>query len=147
MEGLLYLAFILDLFSRYLVGWATSPCKQASLVTTALSKAVQSRQPPPGFIFHSDHGGQYGSDLFQRILHFLGGVPSMGSVGDCYDNAVAESFVHTLKGDCLHDEALISHEYTDRVLFDYLEVFYNRRRKHSALGNMSPWQFERTHSM
>lgn len=142
LEGLLYLAFILDLCSRYVVGWATSDNKSAQVVITALTMAVTRRRPPRGFIFHSDHGGQYGDRLFQAILKLQGGVASMGSVGDCFDNAVSESFVHTLKGECLNGETLISRDFTDRLLFDYIEVFYNRKRKHTTIGNMSPFQFE-----
>jgi transposase InsO family protein len=143
LEGVLYLAFILDLFSRYIVGWATSENKNVRLVITALTAAIQRRDPPKGFVFHSDHGSQYGAELFQSILRFYGGIPSMGSVGDCYDNAVSESFVHTLKGECLNSEQLISRDFTNRLLFDFIEVFYNRKRKHSTLGNLNPFEFEK----
>jgi transposase InsO family protein len=145
LEGILYLAFILDLFSRYLVGWATAKNKDVSLVIAALGAAVERRDPPRGFLFHSDHGGQYGADLFQSILRFHGGVPSMGSVGDAYDNAVCEAFVATLKGECINAETLVSHEFTNRLLFEFIEEFYNRKRKHSTLGNVSPYQFEMAH--
>jgi putative transposase len=145
MEGILYLAFIIDLFSRYVVGWATADNKSAQVVIEALNMAVSRRKPQKGFIFHSDHGSQYACDLVQAILKCYGGVPSMGSVGDCYDNAVAESFVHTLKGECINGEKLITRDFTNRLLFDVIEVFYNRKRKHSALGNVSPAQFEATH--
>lgn len=143
LEGVLYLAFILDLFSRYTVGWATSDHKNVKLVIDALVMAVQRRTPASGFVFHSDHGSQYGAALFQSVLRFHGGVPSMGSIGDCYDNAVSESFVHTLKGECIHGEQLISREFTNRLLFDFIEVFYNRKRKHSTLGYLSPFEFEK----
>jgi putative transposase len=142
LGGLLYLAFILDLFSRYVVGWYLDDNKAENLVIRALVKAVEHRNPPKGFCFHSDHGSQYGSHLFQSILKFHGGKPSMGSVGDCYDNAVSESFVHTLKTECLNGVELISREFTERLIFDYIEVFYNRKRKHSSLGYMSPFQYE-----
>jgi transposase InsO family protein len=140
--GTLYLAFILDLFSRYIAGWSLAADKTATLVITALARAVEKRDPPKGFIFHCDHGTQYGSEMFQTVLRFHGGKPSMGSVGDCFDNAVSESFVHTLKTECLSDAQLISIEYIERLLFEYIEVFYNRRRKHSTLGNMSPYEYE-----
>ena len=146
VEGLVYLAFILDLFSRYVVGWSTAAHKKVSLVINALAMALERRQPPKGFVFHSDHGSQYGSNLFQSILRLNGGVASMGSVGDCYDNAVAESFVHTLKGECLNDTQLISRDFTERLIFDYIEVFYNRKRKHSSLGFVSPEEFEKKSS-
>ena len=142
LGGLLYLAFILDLFSRFVVGWYLDDNKAENLVIRALVKAVEHRNPPKGFCFHSDHGSQYGSHLFQSILKFHGGKPSMGSVGDCYDNAVSESFVHTLKTECLNGVELISREFTERLIFDYIEVFYNRKRKHSSLGYMSPYQYE-----
>lgn len=142
LAGLLYLAFILDLFSRYVVGWHLDSNKTDNLVIQALVKAIEHRNPPKGFCFHSDHGSQYGSKLFQSILQFHGGKPSMGSVGDCYDNAVSESFVHTLKTECINETDLISHEFTERLIFDYIEVFYNRKRKHSSLCYMSPLQFE-----
>jgi len=142
MEGKLYLAFILDLFSRYVVGWATLATKDAQLVIAALSMAVLRRTPPRGFLFHSDHGSQYGSDIFQSVLRFHGGMPSMGSVGDCFDNAVSESFVHTLKGECIRGEQLITRDLTTRLIFDFIEGFYNRTRKHSSLGNMSPLKYE-----
>lgn len=141
-EGRLYLAFILDLFSRYAVGWATSATKTTGLVINALSMAAKRRDPPEGFVFYSDHGSQYGAEFFQTILRFHGGVPSMGSVGDCFDNAVSESFVSTLKGECLNCENLVSREFTNRLLFDFIDVFYNRKRKHSTIENMSPLQYE-----
>lgn len=142
LAGLLYLAFILDLFSRYVVGWYLDDNKAENLVIRALVKAVEHRNPPEGFCFHSDHGSQYGSHLFQSILKFHGGKPSMGSVGDCFDNAVSESFVHTLKTECLNGVELVSRDFTERLIFDYIEVFYNRKRKHSSLGYMSPFQYE-----
>ena len=141
-HGKLYLAFILDLYSRYIVGWSLSDDKSATLVITALSRAYEQREPPKGFIFHSDHGSQYGSELFQSILRLYGGRASMGSIGDCFDNAVSESFVHTLKTECLEGEHLITFDYTERLLFEYIEVFYNRKRKHSTIGNMSPEEYE-----
>ena len=142
LAGVLYLAFILDLFSRFLVGWYLDDNKTDNLVIQALVKAVERRDPPRGFCFHSDHGSQYGSELFKSILKLHGGKQSMGSVGDCYDNAVSESFVHTLKTECINEVELISREYTERLIFDYIEVFYNRKRKHSTLGYMSPYQYE-----
>jgi putative transposase len=141
-QGLLYLAFILDLCSRYIVGWSLADDKTTTLAITALARAVEKRDPPKGFIFHSDQGSQYGADMFQTVLRFHGGRQSMGSVGDCFDNAVSESFVHTLKTECLNDAQLVSFDYTERLLFEYIEVFYNRKRKHSSIGNMSPYEYE-----
>ena len=140
--GLLYSAFILDLYSRYIVGWSLAVNKTAKLVITAFVRAVENRNPPQGFIFHSDHGSQYGSDIFQSILRLNGGRSSMGSVGDCFDNAVSESFVHTLKTECLNHEHLISIDYTERLLFEFIDVFYNRKRKHSSIGYLSPYEYE-----
>jgi putative transposase len=140
--GKLYLAFILDLYSRYLVGWSLADNKTATLVISALVQAVEHRNPPAGFIFHSDHGSQYGEEVFQSILRFHGGKSSMGSVGDCFDNAVSESFVHTLKTECLNDDRLVSIDYTKRLLFEFIEVFYNRKRKHSTIGYLSPYEYE-----
>jgi transposase InsO family protein len=140
--GKLYLAFILDLFSRYIVGWNLADTKTASLVISALVRAVENRNPPAGFVFHSDHGSQYGDAMFQSILLFHGGKSSMGSVGDCFDNAVSESFVHTLKTECLNGAHLVSINYTERLLFEFIEVFYNRKRKHSSIGYLSPYEYE-----
>lgn len=144
MEGWLYLAAILDLCSRYLVGWATSDQITDDLVIRAFMMAFTQRNPSPGFILHSDHGSQYTSNLFGANIRLYGGVQSMGTVGDCFDNASAESFNAIIKGDCLDHENLVTRDYTDKIIFDYIEVFYNRKRKHSSIGYMSPMQYEKT---
>lgn len=141
-DGWLYLASILDLCSRYLVGWATGPQINDDLVIRAFMMAYTQREPEPGFIVHSDHGSQYTSSLFGSNVRLYGGVQSMGSIGDCFDNASAESFNAIIKGDCLDHEDLLSREHTTKIIFDYIEVFYNRKRKHSSIGYMSPHQFE-----
>jgi putative transposase len=147
LEGWLYLAIILDLCSRYVVGWATGDRINDDLVIRALTMAVTQRSPNPGFILHSDQGSQYRSKLFQSILSFHGGRPSMGTSGDCYDNAVCESFNSTLKGECLDHEQLITRDYTTKIIFDFIEFFYNRERIHSTLGYVSPQQFEKSLSV
>jgi putative transposase len=144
MEGWLYLASILDLCSRYLVGWATSDRINDDLVIRAFMMAYTQRQPAPGFIVHSDHGTQYTSKLFGANVRLYGGIQSMGTVGDCFDNAPAESFNATIKGECLDHENLLTRDYADKIIFDYIEVFYNRQRKHSSIGYMSPVLYEKT---
>jgi putative transposase len=143
-EGWLYLAHILDLCSRYLVGWAAGPQINDDLVLRALAMACTQRDPQPGFIVHSDHGSQYTSSLFGSNVRLNGGIQSLGSIGDCFDNASAESFNAIIKGDCLDHENLLSREHATKIIFDYIEVFYNRKRKHSSIGYMSPHQFEQT---
>jgi transposase InsO family protein len=145
--GWLYLAFILDLCSRYAVGWATGDRINNDLVIRALMMAITQRSPQAGFILHSDQGSQYRSTLFQSILRFHGGRPSMGTSGDCYDNAVRESFNATLKGECLDHEQLITRDYAKKIIFDFIECFYNRERIRSTLGYVSPKQFEKLLSM
>jgi transposase InsO family protein len=110
----------------------------------AFMMAYTQRNPPPGFILHSDHGSQYTSSLFGANVRLYGGVQSMGSVGDCFDNASAESFNAIIKGDCLDHEYLVTRDYANKIIFDYIEVFYNRQRKHSSIGYMSPLQYEKT---
>lgn len=143
-EGWLYLANILDLCSRYLVGWATSDQINDNLVIQAFMMAYTHRDPEPGFIIHSDHGSQYTSKLFGSIVTLYKGVQSMGSIGDCFDNAAAESFNAIIKGDCLDHEDLISRDHATKIIFDYTETFYNRERIHSSIGYMSPSEFEKT---
>lgn len=141
-EGWLYLAHILDLCSRYLVGWATGDLINDDLVIRAFMMAYTQRKPGAGFILHSDHGSQYTSSLFGSNVRLYGGIQSMGSIGDCFDNASAESFNAIIKGECLDHENLLSRAHATKIIFDYIEVFYNRKRKHSSVGYMSPHQFE-----
>jgi putative transposase len=142
--GPVYLAVIMDLCSRYVVGWDVRAEITDTLVINALSKAIMSRTPAAGFIVHSDHGSQYTSRLFAANVRLHGGIQSMGSIGDCFDNASAESFNAIIKGDCLDHEIMLSLEHAEKVIFDYIEVFYNRKRKHSSIGYNSPAQFEKT---
>jgi putative transposase len=142
-EGFLYLAVVLDVFSRRVVGWAMAAHLRAELVVSALEMAVWNRQPGAGVIHHSDHGCQYTSLLFGERCQAVGIQCSMGSVGDCYDNAMAESFFATLECELLARQTFPTHLTARSALFEYLEVFYNRQRRHSALDYLSPDTFER----
>jgi putative transposase len=137
-EGFLYLAVILDVFSRRVVGWAMAGHLRAELVVGALEMAVWNRRPGEGVIHHSDHGCQYTSLLFGERCQAVGIRCSMGSVGDCYDNAMAESFFATLECELLGRQRFRTHLEARTALFEYLEVFYNRQRRHSALGYLAP---------
>ncbi|MCK6515669.1 IS3 family transposase [Myxococcota bacterium] len=140
-EGWTYLAVLLDLFSRKVVGWATSKTNDTALALAALNMAAQHRQPKPGLIHHTDRGSPYASADYRRRLTELGAVQSMSRKGNCYDNAVSESFFGTLKTEL--GERFESHSDAQRRLFDYIEVFYNGTRRHSAIGYQSPRAFER----
>lgn len=137
-EGWLYLAVVLDLFDRAVVGWSIKPRMGAEIVVDALSMAWFRRRPPPGLVHHSDRGSQYASALFQSKLRALGMTCSMSRKGNCWDNAVAESFFNSLKNERVHARRYLSREEARADVFDYIEVFYNRSRRHSALGGKSP---------
>jgi putative transposase len=143
-EGFLYLAVILDVFSRRVVGWSMADHLRAELVVGALEMAVWNRRPGCGVIHHSDHGCQYTSLLFGERCQSVGIRCSMGSVGDCYDNAMAESFFATLECELLARQRFPTQLEARTALFEYIEVFYNRQRRHSALGYQSPEAFERS---
>ncbi len=115
---------------------------KSELVTTALQMAIDQRQPQPGLLMHTDRGSQYVSDRYLQLLHHDGIRPSMSRKGNCWDNAVAESFFHTLKTECIYLETLATREQAQDVIFDYIEVFYNRQRRHSANGNLAPMVYE-----
>lgn len=140
-EGWLYLAVVIDLFSRRIVGWAMEDHLQANLVTKALEMAYAQRQPGPDLILHSDRGSQYSSLAHRRLLARHEVQASMSRTGNCLDNAVAESFFSTLKAECA-DRPFDSHQAARLAIFAYIEGFYNRRRLHSSLGYLSPCQFE-----
>jgi putative transposase len=142
-EGFLYLAVILDAFSRRVIGWSMADHLRTELVVGALEMAVWNRQPGGGVIHHSDHGCQYTALLFGERCQAVGIRCSMGSVGDCYDNALAESFFATLECELLARRAFQTHIQARTVLFEYIEVFYNRRRRHSAIEYLSPDAYER----
>jgi putative transposase len=141
-EGWLYLAAILDLFSRRVVGLATSERIDRELVLTALRNAVGRRMPNVGLMHHSDRGSQYASGDYQDALHDLGVVCSMSRKGNCWDNAVAESFFATLKTELVYTRRFATRAEAREAIFDFVEMFYNRRRRHSTLGYLSPVDFE-----
>lgn len=141
-EGWQYLAVFIDLYSRMVVGWALETRLQASLVTLAFARAVARRRPQPGLIVHTDQGTQYASGAFRRVLRDAKAQQSMGSRGDCYDNAVAESFFHSFKIEAIYDSDIETRREMEYEVFDYIERFYNKKRKHSAIGLRSPEQFE-----
>ena len=141
-EGWLYLAAVLDLCSRRVVGWAMADHLRAELCLDALSMAVERRRPGPGLLHHSDRGVQYACDAYRALLARHGMTASMSRRGDCHDNAVMESFFGTLKTELVHHERYATREQARRSIFEYVEVFYNRRRRHSAIGYVSPDQFE-----
>jgi putative transposase len=140
-NGKLYLAVILDLFSRFVVGWAVSACNNRHLTIKALEMALKRRCPEIGLLHHSDQGSTYASEDYQRLLAARGITCSMSRRGNCYDNAVMESFFSTVKSEL--GERFESHGEAKMQLFDYIEVFYNQRRRHSSAGRMSPAAFER----
>jgi putative transposase len=142
-EGWLYLCTILDLHSRRVVGWSMSSGMTSDLVVQALVMAVLLRRPPKGLIFHSDRGSQYCSHVFRRWAARYGIRQSMSRKGDCWDNAPAESFFKTLKAELYGHQAFRTRQEARTVIFEYIEVFYNRIRLHSSLGYQSPADFER----
>lgn len=142
-EGWLYLAVILDLCSRGIVGWAMSERITRRLTLDALGMALGHRRPPQGLLHHSDRGSQYASGDYQTALVRQGIVCSMSRRGDCWDNAVAESFFATLKVELVHDALWPTRAAARVAVFEYIEVFYNRQRRHSSLGFLSPLAFER----
>ena len=143
-EGWLYLAAVIDLCSRKVVGWSMADHMRTDLVADALRMALARRSPGEGLLHHSDRGVQYASDDYQRLLAENGIRCSMSRGGDCYDNAVMESFWGTLKTELVNHERYATREQARASVFEYVEVFYNRHRLHSALGYLSPKQFERS---
>lgn len=141
-QGWVYVAAILDLYSRRIVGWALSQQINTSLVLMALSMALTHRQPPAGLIFHSDRGVQYASGDYRRALSQAGLVASMSRKANCYDNAVMEAFWSTLKWELIYRRDFEDAGQLRQALFDYIEVFYNRQRLHSALAYQTPAAFE-----
>jgi putative transposase len=144
-EGWLYLAVFLDLYSRQVVGWAMSAWMTADLVIDALQMARWRRRPGKGLLVHSDRGSQYASGRFQAMLKDQGYICSMSRKGNCWDNAPAESFFHTLKTEVTHHRRFETREQAKQEIFEYIEVFYNRQRKHSTLGYRTPSEFEQLH--
>jgi putative transposase len=141
-EGWLYLAAILDLYSRKIVGWAMSERIDTALVLKALAMALLHRRPPTELLFHSDRGVQYASGDYRQALAQAGLIASMSRRGNCYDNATMESFWATLKLELVYRDHFATRAYARREIFDYIETFYNRQRTHSALDFLSPVDFE-----
>jgi len=143
--GWLYLAVLLDLYSRRVIGWAMSATPDKQVAVRALRMAVERRQPPPGLIHHTDQGALYTSVAYQRLVEQTGLVASMSRKGNCYDNAVVESFFSTLKNELVHERDYHTRDDARAEVFEFIEVFYNRQRLHQTLGYVSPVQFE-THN-
>ena len=141
-EGWLYLAVILDLYSRRVIGWALRPTLETELVAAAWAMAVAQRRPRPGLIHHSDRGCQYTSDRYQRLLRQVGARSSMSRRGNCFDNAPTESFFRTLKVELAEELPWPSRSAAIRTIAAYIDQFYNRERLHSRLGYQSPVRFE-----
>jgi transposase InsO family protein len=142
-EGWLYLAVVLDLFSRRVVGWSMDSRLNRSLVLAAWDMATSGRCPESGLLCHSDRGSQYASDDYQQALQAVGAVCSMSRKGNCWDNAPVESFFGSLKRELVHRVRFTTRQEARSAIFDWIEVWYNRQRRHSSLGNQSPERFER----
>lgn len=141
-EGWLYLAAVMDLYSRKIVGWSMSETMKTALATSALKMAIQRRRPNKGLMHHSDRGVQYASNDYRKILTNHGMICSMSRKGNCWDNAPMESFFSTLKTECIAGKVYLSRAQAKREIFEYIEIDYNRKRRHSSIGCISPENFE-----
>lgn len=141
-EGWLYLATVIDLYSRKIVGWSMDETMTTTLVNDALLMALQTRNPQKGLIWHTDRGTQYASDSHRKLLNEHGIIHSMSRKGNCWDNAVAESFFHSLKTELIHHVKFETKMQAQQAIFEYIEVFYNRQRLHSSNDYLSPVDFE-----
>jgi putative transposase len=141
-QGWLYLATVMDLYSRRIVGWAMADHLRAELPLAALRMAIAAKRPGPGLIHHSDRGVQYASEAYRNVIRSAGFQASMSRKGNCYDNAPMESFFHTLKTELVHHRHYATRSEATRDVFAYIEGFYNRTRRHSAIGYISPIQME-----
>ena len=141
-QGWLFLAAVSDCYSRRIVGWSMRDTLEAELVADAIAMAVARRQPQPGVIHHSDRGAQYGSLLVGRTLREAAIIPSMGRVGDPWDNALMESAIGTIKAELVNRHVFHTRDQARLAIFDYIEAFYNPIRAHSALGHLSPDEYE-----
>lgn len=146
-QGWLFLAAVMDLFSRKIVGWALDTSMSSSLTDQALQMALQHRKPEMNFLHHSDRGSQYAAQSYQKLLDAYHSQISMSRVGNCYDNAPMESFFATLKKELIHQVIYLSSSQAKLSIFEYIEVFYNRQRLHSTLGFCSPDEFERSFNL
>jgi putative transposase len=144
-EGKVYCCVVLDTFSRKVVGWSIDSNQTATLVTNALGMAIHNRQPANGTVIHSDHGTQYTSWAFTKRAKDSGLVPSMGSIGDCFDNSMIESFWGRMQTELLNRRRWKTRIELANAIFEYLEIFHNRQRRHSALGFLTPIEYERLH--
>ncbi len=142
-EGWLYLAAVMDLYSRKVVGWQLDKRMSSDLVEKALQNALMDRRVEQGIIFHSDQGIQYASESFRKILKDHGFIQSMSRKGNCYDNAITETFFHTLKTELTSRTKYRTREEARRSIFEYIEIFYNRKRLHSAIGYYTPVEYEK----
>jgi putative transposase len=145
-EGKVYCAVVLDTYSRRVVGWSIDSAPTAALVTNALGMAIENRRPEAGAVIHSDQGVQFGSWVFTKRAKESGLLPSMGSVGDCYDNAMIEAFWSRMQVELLDRQRWNTRLELANAIFEYLEIWHNRQRRHSALGWLSPIEFERKSS-
>ncbi len=143
LEGWMYLAVVIDLYSRRVVGWAMDDNMRTPLVNNALLMAIWSRKPAEGLLWHTDRGSQYASDSHRKLLEEHKITQSMSRKGNCWDNAVSESFFHTLKTELTHHLTFTTREEAKKVIFEYIEVFYNRQRLHSANDYVAPEVFEK----
>ncbi len=144
-EGWLYLAIVLDLFSRRIVGWSLSDRMKRGLAMNALQRAIDLRKPPPGLIHHSDRGSQYCSADYRRLLKSYRFIASMSGRGNCYDNAMVETVFKTIKAELIWRTAFATRDQASKAIGQYIEGFYNPRRRHSSLGYVSPAKFETAH--
>ena len=144
-EGKLYCCVVLDVHSRRVVGWSIDATASATLTTNALSMAIENRQPPHGLIIHADHGTQFTSWAFTQRAQRSGLLPSMGTVGDCYDNAVIEAFWGRMQTELLNRRRWRTRVELANAIFDYLEIFHNRQRRHSGIGMLTPIEYENRH--
>jgi putative transposase len=145
-EGWLYLAIVLDLFSRRIVGWSMSDRMKRGLAMDALQRAINLRKPTAGLIHHSDRGSQYCSVDYRRLVNSAGFITSMSGRGNCYDNAMVESVFKTIKSELVWRTSFTSRDQASKAIGHYIEGFYNPRRRHSSLGYVSPITFEQTHA-
>ena len=146
-EGGLYLAVVMDLYSRRIIGWALAPTQETTMVVAALHMAIGRRQPPRGTLHHSDRGSQYASDRYQAVLHAHQFTVSMSGTGNCFDNAALESFFGTLKAERVNRQRYLTRDQARQDIVAYIEGFYNATRRHSSLGYRSPLEFEQASPM
>jgi len=146
-EGWMYLAVVIDLYSRAVIGWSIQSTMTRELIGDALMMALSRRAFPRGMIFHSDRGSQYCSSDYQSLLKKYGLICSMSRKGNCWDNAVSESFFHTIKTELIYGERYTTREIAKQSIFQYIEVYYNRVRRHSTIGSVAPMIFENKYKM